>query len=105
VLAFLGAIGCTVETAGGSASPAGSGDLGAQPDARSPGGHVVVGGAIDDGTKGALSTWLEEMVTDDPRLERQRGRHQPPVTTKPPPTRPHPVRFSIAVMRCSWSAT
>ena len=32
MLAFLGAIGCTVETAGGSASPAGSGDLGAEPD-------------------------------------------------------------------------
>ena len=29
-------------------------------------GHVVMGGAIDDGTKVGLSTWLEQMVTDDP---------------------------------------
>jgi len=29
-------------------------------------GHVVMGGAIDDRTKEALSVWLTEMVTDDP---------------------------------------
>jgi hypothetical protein len=29
-------------------------------------GHVVMGGAIGDGTKAALSSWLMQTVTDDP---------------------------------------